>query len=178
MDRAHVQYVVSRYVIPVGVITIMAGLIALSAVNFFYEQQRTDLNVISHDLAKLANIFERINDECGILSFDHQKNHINFLNVEKFAGSEVGPMNLVNPQKWQGPYVQDNPTVQGHEYLVVSTQKGFHITPGEGVELPNGKIVGRDLLLSPDTDLETLATDPEGFSYRGTPLILPLKIGK
>jgi len=178
MDRTHLHYVVSRYVIPAGVVTIMAGLIALSAINFFYEQQHTDVNVLSHDLAQLANIFERINDECGILSFDHQKNHINFLNVEKFAGSEVGPMNLANPQKWQGPYVQDNPTVQGHEYLVVSTQKGLYITPGEGVELPNGKVVGRDLTLSPETDLDRLATDPEGFSYRGSPFVLPLKISR
>jgi len=178
MERAHLQYVVSRYVIPASVVTIMGALIALSAVNFFYEQQRTDLNVITHDLALLANIFERINDECGILGFDHQKNHINFLNVEKFAGSEVGPMNLANPHNWKGPYVQDNPTVQGHEYLVVRTRKGLYLTPGEGVELPNGKVVGRDLPLSHETDLEKLSIAPDAFSYRGSPLALPLRIGK
>jgi len=176
MKRIQVPAVFNKYIIPASVILIMGFLIGLSAINFVYEQQRTDFKVITCDLAQLSNIFQRINNDCTILSFDAQKNPINFLNVEKFVGSEVGPMNLAYPENWKGPYVQDNPTIQGYEYLVVSTNQGLYITPGEGVELPNGKIIGQDLQLTPGADLEAAAMDPEQFSYRSSPLVLPIKI--
>lgn len=83
-------------------------------------------------------------------------------------------MNLAHPEKWQGPYVNDNPTMQGREYLIVRTKKGHYLTPGEGVELPNGKIVGKDIMLDEEVDLESLAQTCDGFLYRDRSLVAKL----
>ena len=62
--------------------------------------------MIAQEVVQLRDIFHRIHKTCVIIDFDEQKNHINFLNVEKFTGSEVGPMNLAHPEKWEGPYLE------------------------------------------------------------------------
>ena len=64
----------------------------------------TDVMIAEH-IEQLSAIFKRIGKECGIIDFEHQRNYIDFLNVIAFEGSEVGPMNLRYPTKWQGPYV-------------------------------------------------------------------------
>lgn len=166
------------YIIPAIIACILTGLVAVTLVSFFYERERTDGDIMLQDLAALHKIFKTIDTECKILGFDQQKNSINFLNVEKFAGSEVGPMNLTYPTKWKGPYVTDNPTIHGHEYLIIQTSKGYFITPDVGVTLPNGKVVGEDISLEYDADIDVLSHDPDGLMYDGRPLALQLIVGK
>ena len=147
-----------------GVTLVM--LLVISAFNFLYEKKHSTGVIIADEVGRLADIFERIHASCTIISFDYQKNPINFLNVTAFVGSEVGPMNLANPERWEGPYAYDNPTMQGREYLIVRTKQGHFITPGEGVELPNGKIVGTDIVLDENIDLDALSQSTDGFMYR------------
>lgn len=142
---------------------------------------------IADDIERLATIFSKIDSTCGIISFDYQKNPINFLNVAHFVSSEVGSMNLKYPDKWQGPYLNDNPTMQGIEYQVVRTQKGYFITPGErierhngilkskGVTLPNGKEIGKDIILEDTSDIAAMIKDPDALSYKGRPLAAAIK---
>jgi hypothetical protein len=112
-----------------------------------------------------------------IIDFDNQKNSINFLNVAKFTGSEVGPMNLAHPEKWEGPYLQDNPTMQHIAYQVVSTKKGYFITPGEGVKLPNNKIVGKDIVLDKKANIEAMMIDADALMYKDRSLAAALELG-
>ena len=135
-------------------------------------------DIIDSDVKKLVVIFEQINNTCIISSFDYQKNPINFLNVERFTGSEVGPMNLVHPDKWEGPYVKDNLTVQSIEYQVVRTKFGYFITPGEGVVLPNGKIIGKDIILDESADILKMAGDENYLRYNNEPLAAQLSLKK
>jgi len=130
-----------------------------------YDMQQESGLFIAADIAELRSVFKRIHKTCKILSFDYQKNPINFLNVRTFAGSEVGSINLVYPKKWEGPYLQDNPTMQGKEYMVVHTNDGYFITPGEGVRLPSGKIIGKDVLLGEDADIPAMMGDKDIFLY-------------
>ena len=60
-----------------------------------------------------------------------QKNAINFLNIKKggFSGSEVGPLNLARPEKWQGPYEGHTLEVQDIHYLTGENQKGIFYYP-------------------------------------------------
>ena len=46
--------------------------------------------MMAAEVVQLRDIFHRIHKTCQIIDFDNQKNSIDFLNVEKFAGSEVG----------------------------------------------------------------------------------------
>jgi len=149
-------------------------LFGISFFTFYYRDKQVMANVMVSDIAKLASLFTTIDKQCTILSFDYEKNHINFLNVGTFSSSEVGSMNLAHPEHWQGPYVDDNPTMQGKEYEVVRTFKGYYIVPGTGVKLPNGKVIGTDLILNEKSDIERLIQDD--LSYNGQALAAPLPL--
>jgi hypothetical protein len=125
----------------------------------------------------LRDIFHRIHKTCQIIDFDAQKNPINFLNVEKFTGSEVGPMNLVYPEKWQGPYLKENPTMYHIAYQVVSTKQGYYVTPGDGVKLPNKKIVGKDIILDQKANIDAMMANPQELMYKDRALAARLELG-
>ncbi len=161
--------------VPAAMLGFLLLLVTFSGLNFFYEKRHSDGWIMVDHLALLAKKFERINQTCGILSFDYQKNPINFLNVETFRGSEVGPINLVHPEKWQG-YLANNPIIQNIEYMVVRTNQGHFITPGMGVRLPNGMVIGQDILLDADADIATLVADPDGLSFSAKPLAVPISV--
>lgn len=111
-----------------------------------------------------------------IKKFDNEKNSINFLNTKSFVGSKVGPMTLEFPDKWQGPYINKEPQVQGKPYQVVLTKNGFYIVPPDGIKLPNGKIMGKDIIINAQTDMVALLKNPDGLiSKNGKPLAAPVK---
>lgn len=151
--------------------------VAISLFNWRYRSREYDPAFIVKDLRQLQEIFISIDKDCKILGFDYVKNPINFLNVGTFKSSEVGPMNLGYPTNWKGPYVTDNLQVQNIEYQIIKTKKGLFITPGDGVILPNGKIIGKDLILDENSDIETLIHDDQALLYKGHELAaeLPLK---
>jgi len=151
--------------------------ICLSVFNTLYRSKNDAGIIIAQDIAQLKNIFQKIHQDCGIIDFDAQKNPINFLNVATFTGSEVGPMNLTHPEKWQGPYLKDNPTMYHIAYQIVSTRKGYFITPGDGVTLPNKKVVGKDIILDKNADIQKMMVDPQVLLYKDKPLAAHLDLG-
>jgi len=157
---------------------LFVGLVFFSAGIFWYQRTLVTGDMIAHDVAHLVSIFERIDKTCDITSFDYQKNPINFLNVRSFTGSEVGPMNLVYPDAWQGPYVQDNPSINGREYEIVRTKAGYFITPGTGVKLPNGKVIGTDIMLDEHADIAAMARDETMLMHKGKPLAIQININQ
>lgn len=167
---------VKKHKMPVITGIVIGGLFLLTLVTLFRRATVTNPASIAQDLKLLSNVFDKIEADCGILSFDSQKNVINFLNTGSFAGSEVGPLNLRYPQNWKGPYLQDNPMEQGVEYQVVSTVKGYFITVGDGVKLPNGKVVGRDLKLDKYTDFASLMQAGGDLFADNTPLAVPVRL--
>lgn len=148
-----------RIAITIAASIVVAGLFGIAIMNYYYRSEQEVGTLISEDVQILSDIFKKIHKECEILGFDRQQNPINFLNVVSFVGSEVGPMNLKYPSNWQGPYLQDNPTMQTKEYMIVRTKKGYFITPGNGVRLPNGKVIGKDVLFDENADIAELAKD-------------------
>lgn len=164
--------------LPITVSLLVTGFLLLSVWNLKYRTKETVGHLIATDLEQLQKIFERIDQDCGIIGFDYQKNPINFLNVKSFVGSEVGPMNLTHPEGWKGPYLPDNPVVLSKEYQIVRTQKGYFIAPGEGVKLPNGKVIGKDILLGEDADIGSMACGEQSLSFEGMPLAVRLKLGQ
>lgn len=165
-----------RFTIIVSVL--IAFFIGLSIFNLKYRTKEATGEVIAQDILKLKQIFVSIDQDCKILGFDYQKNPINFLNVGSFAGSEVGPMNLTYPDRWKGPYLDNNLTVQDQEYQVVYTKKGYFITPGDGVKLPNGKVIGKDILLDEDANIAALTCENNDFMFDGSALAAELKLGQ
>lgn len=159
-------------------IVVIALLVGITIFNGRSIIKRDVGEFIAQDIARLATIFEDINRTAGILSFDHQKNRIDFLNIKKdgFVGSELGSMNLIHPDKWQGPYEKEMPRIQEEDYMIVRTQQGYFITPGDGVKLPNGKIIDTDIILDENADIEYMMHDEQMLSYHGRPLAAKITI--
>ena len=149
---------------------LLIGLFALTWYQFKREARIIINKVIIEDVIQLKTIFDTINQECGILNFDHDRNYIDFLTVKSFVSSEVGSMNLEHPEKWGGPYVQDNPTMQSKKYEIVRTKSGYYIVPGAGVQLSQGKIMGRDVVITPQTNMKLLMSKKGSLWYEGKPL--------
>jgi len=153
-------------------LAVIAFLIGLTFFSWRTVAKRDRGLYIVQDMARLATIFKHIDATAGILGFDYQKNPINFLNIKKdgFVGSELGSMNLMFPDKWEGPYEYEMPRIQEEDYIIIRTEKGYFITPADGVRLPNGKIIGTDIMLDEQADIEHMMHDEQMLSYQGRPL--------
>jgi hypothetical protein len=161
-------------------IAVIAAIIFFVGTTFFdtlYRAKDDAGLMMAAEVVRLRDIFHRIHKTCEIIDFDAQKNPINFLNVAKFTGSEVGPMNLVHAEKWEGPYLQDNPTIYKISYQVVSTKKGYYVTPGDGVELPNKKVIGKDIVLDQKANIDAMMVNDQELMYKDRPLAARLELG-
>ena len=165
------------YITPLLTIILLVVLTGLSVFSLIYKSQENTATLIDNDLQVLVDAFNRIDHDCKILNFDYTLNRINFLNVQSFVGSEAGAMNLAYPDHWKGPYLNDNPTVQGQEYFIVVTHQGCFVTPGFGVRLPNGQIVGRDIVLNKDANIEVMIQPGGLLYYNGKALAAKLTVG-
>jgi hypothetical protein len=164
-------------IIPALTAILFVFLVGISLYIMLYDVTISSDVVIVKDVKDLVEIFQKIDKKCKILDFEHQKICINFLTVKGFASSEVGSIDLAYPTNWEGPYVQDNPEIQGKEYQIVRTKKGYFITPGDGVKLSNGKVVGKDIVLDEKADIAKMMQDPKFLNFNGKPLAAPLPIG-
>lgn len=160
----------------ISTITVIAALVATVIFNFYYSSRATVGDMIVRDVQIIARALERIHKDCTIVSIDYKSNIIDFLNVATFSGSEVGPLNLLNPDRWRGPYLQDNPTIAGKEYLLVNTRSGYYVVPGVGVRLPNGNIMGSDIVIDATTDVNTFMRTSDALTFRNQPLIARVDI--
>lgn len=147
--------------------SIIGILFCISVGSFLWQSHYYKRRLMQSHLKQLVIIFDDINLSVGIENFEHTANHIDFLNVKKFLGSTLGPMNIRYPERWRGPYVVKNPTLQEKYYQVIKTFKGYFIAPGEGVTLPNGKTIGTDIKFTYESDIEALTQDAEALSYKG-----------
>lgn len=163
---------------PIVSIAIIVGLIAFSVATFRSRKTRDKGVMFSQDIARLACIFAQIDATAGIAGFDFQKNEINFLNIKKdgFVGSEVGSMNLIRPARWEGPYVNEVSSLQEQNYMIVRTHQGYFITPRDGVKLPNSKMVGTDIILDENADIESMIQNDGLLAHNGAPLAAKIAI--
>ncbi len=155
--------------------TLLGLLVIFFVLRIIHDRTYFASTIINDDLRTIVTSLEQIDRDCSILSFDDTKNNVDFLNVKKFVGSEVGSLNLAYPKKWQGPYLDDNPTFQGKAYQVVRAKDGIYVLPGDGVELPNRKIVGKSFEISTKTLFAQLIKKGGELNYKGMPLAIKLK---
>lgn len=170
--------IVFSYWLPVLTTVLFVALLGISVFNLIYRTKTIRDEMISSDISRLSKIFKKINDDCRISGFDYQKNNIDFLNVERFSGSEVGPMNLVYPNNWKGPYLSDNLAIQNRVYQVAKTKHGYFLVPGESVVLSDGKTIGKDIKFEEHTNISAM-TAKGGILYRNeNPLAMKIEIDK
>ena len=154
---------------------VLGCMFLLTLLAYWHQARLFPARVTADDIALLASIFEKINERCGIVDFQHDHVDIDFLNVISFEGSEVGPMNLKFPKNWHGPYLKTNLTMQEKYYQIVKTKNGYFIVPGNGVKLFNDKVIGKDIIFTKDTSITELIKDKSLVDPSGRPLALPIK---
>ncbi len=170
MKQAYMKKNVVAYIVPALTVGFFLLLIGIAVFSVRYKTKQFSGDAMASDITQLVAIFKSIHEDCTILGFDYQKNPINFLNVESFAGSEVGPMNVAHPENWKGPYVDDNLAMQNKEYQIVRTKAGYFIVPGEDVKLPNGNVMGKDMVLDEDADIMQLTQNGQPLNFEGKQL--------
>jgi len=155
----------------------LSCLAAISVLMYWSRTHRGTDAWVHQDVVQLQSIFKRIQKDCYISSFAHIKNPIDFLTVISFVGSQVGPMNLSFAQHWQGAYLQQNPKIQQQLYSVLKNKQGYFIVPGDGVKLNNGKVIGKDIVLNYDSEMNALMNDSQGLLSKSGVLTAPIQIG-
>lgn len=166
---------VLTYLMPLLTASLLAVLVVIAVYRYYTQMETIANDMIVDHVEELSDIFKKIDKECQIIGFEHEKNYIDFLNVAKFDGSEVGSMNLAYPSEWKGPYLKDNPTVQEKLYVVVVAKTGYYVAPGDGVVLANGNVIGKDIIITKDSDFDTLLSDPEALLYNNQPMARKFK---
>ena len=161
---------ISRKKLAIVLAVVFMCIFSFVVYKFLGQAKRANDELIADHVAQLHHIFQKINSSCKITGFRHQKDHIDFLNVISFEGSVVGPMNLLEPKKWQGPYVKETLTMSGKDYQIIKAKTGYYIAPGDGVKLSNGKVIGSTLMITPLSDIESMIRDPQALFSNGKPL--------
>lgn len=158
---------------------ILIVLLTLFVFKIIYHRPYYLASVIEQDLTRIADVLAHVDKKCSILSINGQRMPVNFLTVKQFVGSAVGGLNLAYPQKWEGPYLQTNPTHQQRFYEIVQTHDGIFLVPGDGVVLPNGLQMGRDIVLKYDASLKKMLSVGGELNHQGAifGLELGIKIG-
>ena len=134
--------------------------------------------IIQSDLEKISRSLNQIDKKCTILDIKSDRTVLNFLNVEKFNGNEIGGIELQNPEHWHGPYALENPMIQSHCYELVRCRDGFYIVPGIGVRLPSGKIMGKDIVVNEQVNGAELLSKGQPLNYEGYLLARELMLGQ
>lgn len=173
MHKRKIHY---GFVIALGLL--LAMLVGTTGYYLVYQMRTASTVVMVQQVAAIERALKRIDETCEIISIAHERSYIDFLVVRTFVGSQVGPLQLRFPAKWEGPYEQQNPTVQGIQFELVTVRDGYAIVPGAGVTLMNGKIVGKDIMFGPDTDIDALLVPESGLEFEGNPLVRKIALKK
>lgn len=160
---------------PVFSITILSLILIFFVLRHVHQKPYFKSFVIASDLKTIVEVLEKIDEDCSILGFEHAHNHLDFLSVEKFSGSEIGSMNVAYPTKWRGPYLGDTIEYQGKPYQLVKAKDGYFVMPGEGVKLPNKVVVGKDVVIKKDTTLSEMIKKGGKLNYQGIPLAVKIE---
>lgn len=159
--------------------TLLSLIFLLVFFKMYYTKPYFVASLIKADLAQVESILHDIDKRCEILGVQSAVEPINFLTIKDFSGSMVGGINLAHPKNWKGPYLDQNPSIQKKFYELVTAQDGIFIVPGRGVQLPNGTVIGRDIMITKNTKVLPL-TEPGGYLYyKGVPLAkkISFKVG-
>jgi len=158
-------------------VLVFSCVLALSMLMWWNRSKEVADIALHHDIEMLSKVFEKIHKDCYILDFKHTKNHIDFLNVIHFVGSEVGSMNLAFSKNWHGPYLKNNPKFHEKLYAILKNKHGYFIIPADGVVLGNGKEIGKDIILDEHTDMRRMMHSDDGLRSASGALAAPIQVG-
>lgn len=133
-------------------------------------------NNCNQQFLEIAKIIEKIDKKCKILCFIDEHNPINFLNVKEFSGNTIGSIQISDPKKWEGPYLNEVPFYGEKPISIFVHQSGVYLVPGNGTSLDNGKIIGKDIVFDKNFNEENLIKTFPELTKNGKKLICKINI--
>jgi len=163
------RYITKEVAIVVGLI--LLGLLSFTLFRFYQSARAVSQKVIASNVEQIGQALENIDATCEIVAILRDRALIDFLQVQAFAGNQIGPLQLRRPDKWQGPYIDHNLLMQNIPYELVKTREGFYVVPGNGVRLDNGKVIGHDIVFDAETDIGAYINEVWGLEVHGDLLV-------
>lgn len=155
--------------------TFLSVLLAVFLIKVWYQKGEVATSALAQDLLTIERILNKIDKDCNILSIRPTGAIVDFLTVKSFTGSMVGPLNLAYSKKWQGPYVERIPSFRGVAYEIVHVADGYFVVPGNGVKLPNGVVIGNDIIFTHTMTLQNELKSGGKLYYKNERFAIPLK---
>jgi hypothetical protein len=165
---------------PVISATVLILLMLIFTFKVLHDKSNFTSNIISRDLSLIKNAIIKVDSDCKIIDIKENKVIIDFLNVKSFSGSVIGGINLANSEKWQGPYIKNNPTIFQKFYEIASTKEGIFIVPGRGTKLPNGLTIGTDFKIDYNSSITEMIRVGGVLEHKGISMAtkLPFEFAK
>lgn len=166
----------NRY-IPFFVVLVTTSLIMLASLRTIYRTSDFTAAIISNDLSCIAHALTKLHTSCTIVSFEREHSPLDFLTMPSlptFAKNKH--LTVAQPEKWRGPYLTEIPTVQGKAYEICRAYDGYFLIPGRGVQLPNGLVMGVDLIITPEILVAPLLSTGKALNYKGEQLAKKLDL--
>jgi hypothetical protein len=129
---------------------------------------------LHENLRQIALAFQKIDTDCSIVEIDGSCHEINFLTQGEPQGNELGCLTLAYPDQYKGPYLQKDVCYQKKLYEMICADDGFFIVPGKGSRLPNGYVMGKDIVITQQTKMKKLLKEGAPLRYKGIALAIPL----
>lgn len=159
--------------------TVLALMLIISLFKVYYNKPYFTASLIGNDVKIVHDALHSIDKRCNILRFNNRRVILDFFTVSSFDGSVIGGVSLAYPKKWTKAVLHRNPIIQQKFYEVVRAQDGFFVVPGEGVTLPTGLVMGKDVVIKRQTQVGPMIRPDGKLFFKGIKLAkrLQFKIG-
>jgi hypothetical protein len=154
MGRGRVMETTRKNIWPYVTTLFFLSLIGASIYWWVYQNRVYPDLLIAQTIDELSCIFAQIDTTAGIAGFVDPVTQIDFLTFKN--AHQLKSLKLMHLQKWNGPYRDTNPEFQEKLYQIIKANDGYWVLPGNGVELSNGKIIGKDIVIGPTTRVQSL----------------------
>ncbi len=159
-----------RRIFPILSAMFLVFIMIVGVYKIAYDRPFFKARLIIFEVDRIARILKEIDERCNILAIRSGKNPIDFLTVRDFVSSEIGSLNLAYPRQWKGPYLRDNPTIRGRTFEIVKAGDGAYVVPGQNVTLPNGLIMGQDVVIDLSTNVSEMLGKDGPLTFKGVAL--------
>lgn len=155
-----------RYVISL----VSISLLAMCTAHFVANGSTWSPGMVGANLHKINEALLRFDQDCGIQRSVPGRYSLHFLTLRYPSVDDLGGFLLKSTQGFAGPYMRTVPVVDGYPYALVVNAQGMFIVPGDGVQLPNGHRLGKEIFLDAESDIEGLVANGI-LAYQGEPLV-------
>jgi len=168
--------ILAPFVLYVGSM-IMLLLMGLCFAFLFMNYPSLKTRLVRRDMQRIVRALYQVDRYCHIETVTPGLHPLNFLTLPRPTERDFCGIELEFPKQWTGPYFSEVPVLDNTPYQLLKTEKGLFLVPGNGVRLPNGNVIGIDIVWHYTTEVAALAQQGGALWYDGIPLARHIPYG-